>query len=100
MRYGKSAILIVYLGYYSATYALDPQLYLQTDPIWKDEVLGNDDYKMGKLGCAINSVAMQLYYYGINIDPKILNQKLNQVYPGSGQIGYVDGFLKWLRFNS
>jgi len=48
----------------------------QNDPRWTDDLLGPTFDTVGQTGCAITSAAMVLSAYGVDIDPKRLNQYL------------------------
>jgi hypothetical protein len=50
--------------------------FLQNDPRWGDDPLGPSDSTLGAEGCAVTSAAMVLASYGIDTDPKRLNQFL------------------------
>jgi hypothetical protein len=78
--------------YFARAVALDVPSFRQGDPRWHDDALGKTNYTMGESGCAVTSAAMVLKSYGIDTDPKRLNDYL------SGHGGYVgDGYLVWER---
>ncbi len=67
-----------------------PNKYNQNDERWSNDLLGNTKESLGNIGCLVSSVAMNLSYYNINIDPKKLNQKLKEL------DGYTNsGWLIW-----
>lgn len=69
-----------------------PNFYSQIDPNWASDKLGNTHESVGKVGCLISSVAMNFSYYGIEMNPKELNQKLRELE------GYTSrGWLIWDR---
>jgi len=81
---------------------LDVPLYLQTDPIWKNEKYGQvwwserSKYRTIEYeGCAVSSASMVLSYYGGNqngfgVNPSRLNSWLR-----SQPAGYVGGSVNW-----
>ena len=66
-----------------------PQFF-QSDPGWKDDLLGDTPGTLGADGCAVSSGAMVLGFYGMDVNPKQLNRFLSdhQGYEGRG-------WLKW-----
>ena len=67
-----------------------PSQYNQNDEKWSNDLLGNTKESLGNIGCLVSSIAMNLSYYNIIIDPKKLNQKLQKI------DGYTkDGWLIW-----
>lgn len=66
----------------AADVQLDVPLYGQRDPVWAEDKLGKCATTLGKEGCAVTSVAMVLKYYGIQTDPKDLNNWLNNTKGG------------------
>ena len=67
-----------------------PSFYSQQDPKWALDRLGNSNETIGKVGCLISSVCMNLSYYKQDITPKELNQKLQKI------DGYTNrGWLIW-----
>jgi peptidase C39-like protein len=50
--------------------------YSQQDPRWKDEPLGNGNDTIGRIGCALTSVAMLSSGWGFSETPDTLNRKL------------------------
>ncbi len=57
---------------------------------WADDSLGSTDSTIGGEGCAVSSAAMVLAYYGVNVDPGILNTFL------TNNEGYTpQGWLYW-----
>jgi len=72
-----------------------PHFYNQRDKRWASDKLGNTHESVGKVGCLISSVAMNFAYYGENLTPKELNEKLRDLE------GYTkDGWLIWNRLSS
>ncbi len=64
--------------------------FAQADPRWADDLLGRTDSTMGGEGCAVSSAAMVLAYFGVNIDPGVLNTFL------TNNGGYTpQGWLYW-----
>jgi hypothetical protein len=59
----------------------------QADPAWASRILGNRR-TISAAGCAITSVAMVLKYYGRDVDPKILDEHLdnNSGYQGDAVV--------------
>lgn len=71
---------------------LPVKLFRQSDPRWSKDPLaaGQSGDTLGSAGCALTSVAMVLLYYGVDIEPKTLNQWLIK------HDGYTpEGWLKW-----
>ncbi|CAA6812225.1 MAG: Unknown protein [uncultured Sulfurovum sp.] len=67
-----------------------PKFYNQRDKNWASDKLGNTNETVGKVGCLISSVSMNFSYYDIDINPKVLNQKLKEAN------GYTNrGWLIW-----
>ena len=65
-------------------------LFSQADEAWKMDRMGPSQGNLGAEGCAVTSVAMLFAYYGIDVDPKRLNQFL------SDWNGYTEqGWLYW-----
>ncbi len=66
--------------------------FLQDDPRWRDDPLGDTPGTLGAEGCAVSSASMVLGHYGMDIDPKRLNRFLceHSGYEGKG----------WLRWDS
>lgn len=66
--------------------------FLQGDPRWGDDHLGETPGTLGGEGCAVSSASMVLGHYGMDIDPKRLNCFLrdHEGYEGKG----------WLRWES
>ena len=60
----------------------------QDDESWKSDKLGGTSATLRKAGCAVTAAAMVLNYYGIETNPKQLNQflKENGGYTGRGWI--------------
>lgn len=68
-----------------------PQFF-QADPRWSSDRLADTPGNLGGEGCAVSSAAMVLSHYGMEIDPRRLNNFLtrNNGYEGRG----------WLRWES
>jgi hypothetical protein len=64
--------------------------FLQGDPSWRDDPLGDTPGTLGGEGCAIASASMVLGHYGMAIDPKRLNCFLREHNGFEGQ-----GWLRW-----
>jgi len=56
-----------------------PTFYNQRDKTWASDRLGNTNETVGKVGCLVSSVGMNLSYYGIEMNPKKINEKLTKV---------------------
>lgn len=80
---------------------IDVPLYLQIDPVWKDDRYGgiwwserSPHRTIGNEGCAVSSSAMVLSSYGknsqVSVDPSTLNSWLR-----SQTVGYVGGSVNW-----
>ncbi len=54
------------------------QVFSQNDPRWRNAIMQSAGDSMGNFGCALNSTAMVLNYYGANTDPPQLNKCLGQ----------------------
>ncbi|MFK5975193.1 MAG: cysteine peptidase family C39 domain-containing protein [Sulfurovum sp.] len=65
--------------------------YKQRDKKWASDKLGNTSETLGKVGCLVCSIGMNLSYYGIDMNPKEINKKLTTV------DGYT--FRGWLIWN-
>ncbi len=65
--------------------------YSQTDPKWKDDLLGLGEPgdTLGLYGCAVTSIAMLLSGHGLSETPKSLNNKLKN----NG--GFVSSYIVW-----
>lgn len=50
--------------------------FFQEDPLWSQESLGTSTDTIGSAGCALSSAAMVLRFYGVEVDPKKLNDYL------------------------
>lgn len=76
--------------YFEDPLVLNAPLFLQNDPRWAEDGIGDSGSRMGAEGCAVASVAMLLNYYGVKADPKALNRYLSQ----NG--GYTEqGWIYW-----
>lgn len=75
---------------FTETVLIDVPFFLQNDERWAEDEIGNSGSRMGGEGCAVASVAMLLKYYGIDTNPKKLNNGL------SHNQGYTDrGWIYW-----
>lgn len=59
--------------YFLGRVELPVSLYLQGDPQWGEDQLGNSVHTVGQVGCAMTSAAMVMKYYGFDTDPGRLN---------------------------
>ncbi len=78
--------------YFFKKLVLPVSLFRQADPRWSKDPLawGQSGDTLGSAGCALTSVAMILYYYGIDTEPQSLNKFLQK------HEGYTpEGWLKW-----
>jgi len=72
-----------YPAYYYVPY------FSQRDPAWANELLGGDGPTISSAGCALTSAAMVMVYYGVDTDPKRLNELI-------GRTGYdADYNIYW-----
>lgn len=62
----------------ASTVNLSVPLYKQGDPRWAEDKLGTTSLTIREYGCAITCIAMVFKYYGIQTDPKDLNNWLKQ----------------------
>ena len=64
--------------------------YLQNDPLWASDIIGNSSSTVGRAGCLITCVAVSLNDLGIETTPKELNQALSEIngYQGADFIWY------------
>ena len=62
--------------------------YLQNDPEWGADKLGNSSSSMGGSGCLVSSIATAISAYGFSYTPKELNEMFrdNDVYTESGLV--------------
>jgi hypothetical protein len=70
-------------------YSQEVEYFLQNDPIWANQKLGNSSYTLAKQGCTVTAVAMILRFFGNDeINPGILNKELikNEAYTKNGQL--------------
>lgn len=68
----------------------DPRIYLQTDPRWVNEELGESGARMGAVGCTVCCLSMALAHHGIDLNPAQLNRALKECG------GYTSrGWVKW-----
>ena len=88
--FGKREISATGGLYFFSRTELNVPRFAQADPRWADDSLGPTDSTIGGEGCAVSSAAMVLAYYGVNIDPGILNAFL------TNNDGYTpQGWLYW-----
>ena len=64
--------------YFFRRVELSVPLYLQGDPAWGKDFLGNAPRTLGQVGCAVSSAAMVMKFYGIDTDPGRLNVFLRE----------------------
>lgn len=69
------------------------QYYIQNDPKWKDDTIGNTSRRMERYGCLISSVSTAISNLGIPITPKEFNNKLTQ------NNGFQGADLIWYKIN-
>ena len=55
---------------------LNVPLYSQANPAWASDTLGTGIGTIGLHGCAITSTSMVFSYFGVDVNPKLLNQWL------------------------
>jgi len=72
-----------------------PTFYNQRDKSWASDMLGNTHETVGKVGCLISSVGMNLSYYGIGMNPKKINEKLTRVEGFTSR-----GWLVWSKLST
>lgn len=71
-----------------------PKFYNQQDEKWAKDRLGKTNETVGKVGCLISSVGMNLSYYGLDMNPKVINEALSKI------DGYTSrGWLIWKKLN-
>ena len=69
---------------------METPFYLQRDPRWMDQTVGGSGESLGKVGCAVASLAMALHHYGVKLTPGQLNEALKTHH------GYtLRGWLRW-----
>ncbi len=69
---------------------IDSSNYLQNDPRWGKQLLGNTAETLGKVGCTLSSVAMALKNMGHEFNPETLNRRVRDIN------GYTEsGWFKW-----
>ena len=64
--------------YFARRVELPVALYLQGDPAWGQDHLGESVHTLGQVGCAMTSAAMVMRFYGIDTDPGRLNVFLRE----------------------
>ena len=67
--------------------------YLQNDPKWTEDNVGNSTKKMGGVGCLVSCVASCISDLGTLVDPQEVNNKLKAV------DGFEDALLIWYKIN-
>jgi hypothetical protein len=76
--------------YFFSRVELNVPRFAQGDPRWAEDLLGPTASTIGSEGCAVSSAAMVLAYYGVNVDPGLLNKFLTD------HDGYTpEGWLYW-----
>lgn len=53
------------------------QLYSQNDPLWRWKKIGKSPWTLGQKGCVTTDVSMSVSYFGQEIIPGIMVDKLN-----------------------
>lgn len=71
----------------------DIPYYLQNDPKWSTDKIGNTTSTMGSTGCLITCVAVSLNHLGVEVTPQELNQALTEIN------GYQGADLIWYKIN-
>jgi hypothetical protein len=88
--FGKREISATGGLYFFSGAELNVPRFAQADPRWADDLLGLTHSTIGSEGCAVSSAAMVLAYYGVNVDPGVLNTFL------TNNDGYTpQGWLYW-----
>ncbi len=64
--------------YFVRRVELPVSLFLQGDPAWGQDQLGESVHTIGQVGCAMTSAAMVMKFYGIDTDPGRLNVFLRE----------------------
>ena len=64
--------------YFVRRVELPVDLFLQGDPQWGQDQLGESVHTLGQVGCAMTSAAMVMKFYGIDTDPGRLNVFLRE----------------------
>ncbi len=64
--------------YFVRRVELPVDLFLQGDPKWGKDPLGNSVHNLGQVGCAMTSAAMVMKFYGVDTDPGRLNVYLRE----------------------
>ena len=64
--------------YFVRRLELPVDLFLQGDPKWGRDPLGNSVHNLGQVGCAMTSAAMVMRFYGVDTDPGRLNVYLRE----------------------
>jgi hypothetical protein len=64
--------------------------YLQNDPVWSKDTIGETSQTLGGVGCLISCAASAMTELGIDITPAELNEKLSEVggFSGASLIWY------------
>ncbi len=64
--------------------------YLQSDPVWSKDTIGETSQTLGGAGCLISCAASAMTELGVEITPAELNEKLSEVggYSGANLIWY------------
>ena len=71
----------------------DITYYLQNDPLWSTDSIGNTSFTMGGAGCLITCVAVSLNVLGTAVTPQELNKNLTEIN------GYQNAELIWYKIN-
>lgn len=64
------------------------EFFLQNDPQWKDELLGDSGQNLAQVGCLVSVLASDIDYLGYKTNPPDLNSLFNSngVYTSSGEV--------------
>lgn len=88
--FGKRPISASGGMYFFSRVELNVPRFAQGDPRWAEDLLGPTDSTIGNEGCAVSSAAMVLAFYGVSVDPGVLNAFLTK------NDGYTpQGWLYW-----
>ena len=66
--------------------------YLQNDPQWSADKLGNSNSTMGGAGCLVASITTAMDYYGVKYSPQEVNNifRENDVFNENGQVIWMN----------
>ena len=77
-EFGKRPLRPTGGWYFFHRQELPVALFLQGDPVWGQDQLGESIHTMGQVGCAVTSAAMIMKFYGLDTDPGRLNVFLRE----------------------